>query len=570
MTGAAAIAAAALLVTAFILPPVPVHGSASLDGRPRARSCAACSTSTRAARTAPAPSTRWPPPPREPACSSSSSPTTATPRGRPILRPTDPACCASTRSKSARRAGTTRPSDSGRAPYPLAGEPSDVAEDVRRLGGFGSRDPPAVREGRPGVARLGRPRGCHRVAERRQPLARRPLAPGSARAAWTYLVRPVPSIAQLLPATGGALAWDGIDRGRRVIALAGTDAHARLGFSEGPEPYRNPVYLKVAVLRVAFEAGVAPCRPRRGRLAGDAAADAAAIVGAIRKGRVHTVVDGLGRGGGVRLHRHERRGDGGRGRAGAPLRPGRRPGPEQPAARRVGRPVPERSAGAPGSGPGTGLRQRPGRAPTAPRSGRRPSDAPGFVPWIVGNPIVVGPVEPLRRRHRRSRQPGPVVPGRGGRARVGRRARRALAGAGSTETMASACPTRWRRPGRRRPTRRCWRPPTIDRGRDGRRVRRPRRPPDAGLGSGAGSDGGGGAPLAPLRLPRSTAPGGRHPLRGDDRRRGYAPKGPPRVGDVRTLLFVVDLVNAKPGASGRFSLGDVRFFSPGSWTASNR
>ncbi len=116
VTGAAAMAAAALLVTAFILPAGAHSRLPGLDGRPAARSCAGCSTSTRAARTARAPSTRWPPLPPGPACSSSSSPITATPRGRPILRPTDPASCASTPSKSARRAGTMRPSDSGARP----------------------------------------------------------------------------------------------------------------------------------------------------------------------------------------------------------------------------------------------------------------------------------------------------------------------------------------------------------------------------------------------------------------------------------------------------------------------
>ena len=43
---------------------------------------------------------------------------------------------------------------------------------------------------------------------------------------------------------------------------------------------------------------------------------------------------------------------------------------------------------------------------------------------------------------------------------------------------------------------------------------------------------------------------------------GPSRTGPPELAAVRSLLFVVDTVNARPDASGRFVLEDVRFFSP--------
>src|SRR6059036_40144 len=47
-----------------------------------------------------------------------------------------PECCASTGSKSA-PAGHYVAFDMPASPYPLGGEPRDVVEDVKRLGGFG-------------------------------------------------------------------------------------------------------------------------------------------------------------------------------------------------------------------------------------------------------------------------------------------------------------------------------------------------------------------------------------------------------------------------------------------------
>ncbi len=193
---------------------------------------------------------------------------------------------------------------------------------------------------------------------------------------------------------------------------------------------------------------------------------------------------------------------------------------------------------------------------------------PGYVPWIVGNPIVVGPVEALpvapRPDMSGARRSGSRRPARCGESSTVRARRPGSIGTDGISLAYTLAPE-----GMPAPYAALLATTTIDRGATGvafvGRADRPMRVsvqvrvPAAGEG---------------LRWHRSVYL--------DERPReivipfaemtplGDTPKGPPRVGDVRTLLFVVDLVNAKAGASGRFSVADVRFFAPGSWTASAR
>jgi hypothetical protein len=179
----------------------------------------------------------------------------------------------------------------GRAPYPLAGEPRDVAEDVRRLGGFGVATHPLST--RPSLAWTGWDVPFDGLEWlngdslwRDAPLLR------LAAAAWTYAYRPAASMGELYQRPAALGRWDALLRGRHVVALAGTDAHARLGFRDGPEPYVNPVFVRVPSYETALQ--VASLRVRLAQpLSRSAARDADAIVAAIRAGRVHSVVDAL-------------------------------------------------------------------------------------------------------------------------------------------------------------------------------------------------------------------------------------------------------------------------------------
>jgi hypothetical protein len=78
---------------------------------------------------------------------------------------------------------------------------------------------------------------------------------------------------------------------RRVPALAGADAHARLGLGQPREPYDNRVLARVPSYEVSFRAFVNHVI-LDGPLTGDAAADGARVLSAVREGRVFTSVDG--------------------------------------------------------------------------------------------------------------------------------------------------------------------------------------------------------------------------------------------------------------------------------------
>ncbi len=179
----------------------------------------------------------------------------------------------------------------GRAPYPLAGEPRDVVEDVRRLGGFGVVTHPLSPKA--DLAWLGWEAEVDGFEWLNGDSVWRDASlPRLLGAAWAYPFRAASSIASLYDRPKAIARWDALLRNGPVVGLAGADAHARLGLREGPEPYasrvlvRAPSYeavFKVASLRVVLQ------RP----LTGNAARDADAIVAAIRAGHVHSVVDAL-------------------------------------------------------------------------------------------------------------------------------------------------------------------------------------------------------------------------------------------------------------------------------------
>lgn len=187
----------------------------------------------------------------------------------------------------------------GQSPYPLGGEPGDVVEDVGRLGGFGIvTHPLSPKRGLAwqdwqapfdGIEWLNGD-SVWRDASRLR----------LARALWTFAFRPVASLATLY---GRPAALDRADRvlaRRPVVLMAGVDVHARLGARGGRGTYGDGLFLRVPSYETAFEVaslGLRLARP----LTGDAAADADAVVGAIRSGHVHTVVNGLARPGAFEL-----------------------------------------------------------------------------------------------------------------------------------------------------------------------------------------------------------------------------------------------------------------------------
>jgi len=178
------------------------------------------------------------------------------------------------------------------SPYPFAGTPDDVIEDVHRLGGFGIAAHPG--SPRPSLSWQGWDAAFDGLEwlngdsewrdEPRMPIAR---------ALITYLLRAPQSLATLLDRPDRVFTkWDALAVHRKIVGLAGTDAHARLGFRQRTDPDAAAIHVPLPGYEAAFRAfsnHVVLDAP----FSGDAAADARVLIGAIRSGHVYSVIDAL-------------------------------------------------------------------------------------------------------------------------------------------------------------------------------------------------------------------------------------------------------------------------------------
>lgn len=188
------------------------------------------------------------------------------------------------------------------APYPLGGAPQAVVEDVARLGGMGivahpDSAKPELRWGDWGAAFDG-VEWLNADSEWRDE-----STAGLARLLITYGFRPVETLASALDRPVATLErWDALTKQRRVPALAGADAHARIG--SGPDPYRDRAIVRLPGYAVSFETfhnHVVLDRPLSRR---DAAADAERVLAGIRAGRIYTTIDGLAGAGAFEFEGH--------------------------------------------------------------------------------------------------------------------------------------------------------------------------------------------------------------------------------------------------------------------------
>jgi hypothetical protein len=181
-----------------------------------------------------------------------------------------------------------------RAPYPLRGEPRDVAADVRRLGGFGIVAHPD--SAKPGLKWRDWETDFDGLEwlnadtewrdERRTQLAR---------ALARYPFRPAETLASLLDRPDATLArWDGAAQRRPVVALAGADAHARAGWMDDDvRGYRRGWFLRVPSYHASFRTfamRVVLERP----LSYVASADADAVMAALKRGALYSAIDAIG------------------------------------------------------------------------------------------------------------------------------------------------------------------------------------------------------------------------------------------------------------------------------------
>jgi hypothetical protein len=176
------------------------------------------------------------------------------------------------------------------SPYPLGGAASAVVEDVARLGGFGI------------AAHPDSPKPSLRWRDQTAPVDG--IEWLSADSEWrdesratlvhalaNYLVRPAAALASLLDRPSASLArWDAMTRERPVVALAAHDAHG--GITGAVEDGDRAWVARVPSYEAAFRSmatRVLVDRP----LTGHAPTDAALLLSAIRNGRVFTALDAV-------------------------------------------------------------------------------------------------------------------------------------------------------------------------------------------------------------------------------------------------------------------------------------
>lgn len=181
-----------------------------------------------------------------------------------------------------------------RTPYPLGGHPREVIEDVRRFGGFGF------------AAHPGSPKAALRwddweadfdgIEWLNADSEWRDESWGAlVRGVLTYGFRPPETLAGLLDRPEAVLKqWEKATATRRVAAIAGADAHERLGLGQGSDPYEDYIVARVPAYEVSFRGFVNHVLLDR-PLSGDARVDAPSVLAAIREGRMFTSIDGLAR-----------------------------------------------------------------------------------------------------------------------------------------------------------------------------------------------------------------------------------------------------------------------------------
>jgi len=179
----------------------------------------------------------------------------------------------------------------GATPYPFGGEGRDVIEDIGRLGGMaivahpGSKKPDL--QWLDWTAPFGGLEWLNGDSEWRDESGVALL-----HALLTYPLRPVETLGQLLDRPDDVLRrWDELTQRRRVIAVAASDAHARMALRSAPDPYDGSSALRLPGYERLFDA-FSIVIPQL-RLSGDAAADAQRVIEEIRDGHVFSSIDAL-------------------------------------------------------------------------------------------------------------------------------------------------------------------------------------------------------------------------------------------------------------------------------------
>ena len=182
------------------------------------------------------------------------------------------------------------------APYPFGGDARDVVDDVKRLGGFGIVAHPDSPKPELRWKEWSAPFDAIEILnldtswrQRVTGTSWRPKASLIARLL-TYPIRPVESMTSLLSRTTVLDRWNVLSKRRHLVTIAGADAHAQIAW-RASDPIAARVSIPVPSYESSFRTMSVHVHPER-PLTGDAASDAAVIMRAIRAGHLYTAVDG--------------------------------------------------------------------------------------------------------------------------------------------------------------------------------------------------------------------------------------------------------------------------------------
>ena len=194
------------------------------------------------------------------------------------------------------------------SPYPLGGEARDVVEDVHRLGGFGIAAHPDSPKPQlqwrgwdtpfDAIEIVNLDTGWRQWADRARGVSSIGVdasRPWSARwriltALADYPFRPAETIGSLVSASGATAQWAALAASRRVVMLAGADAHSKLDLRA--DPAQNSYALPFPGYESTFKTMSVRVVPDRA-LNGDAAQDAGLVILALRAGHAYTALDSV-------------------------------------------------------------------------------------------------------------------------------------------------------------------------------------------------------------------------------------------------------------------------------------
>lgn len=180
-----------------------------------------------------------------------------------------------------------------RVPYSLGGEGRDVVEDVKRLGGMSiaahsASARPQLRWTDWNVSLDGLEWANADSEWRDEPLA------AFTRTLLTYPFRRPETLATLLDRPRETLErWDALTRDRPTVAVAASDAHARIPLTSVGDPYDSRFSLHLPGYESIFRTFSIAIPDLV--LTNDAASDARAVLDAIRRGHVFSSIDALAR-----------------------------------------------------------------------------------------------------------------------------------------------------------------------------------------------------------------------------------------------------------------------------------